>query len=1441
MALSLRNIHLLQVLLLLVLILLTVIILWPFQRALDESMEEFKLQLISYLEGRIGRTIEYDSISPALFRFLEIRELAIYHESEPEESLVRIKKVRVSYNILKLFSPEPLLAVDEFRFENSHFHIDAERDAPILELLQDIRTAGDSRAPSSLIGENIRFSGRNLSIEYYHSGRIYRAEDIFFDVERIGERYEGSARAGLFFTGTAGDPLGFGESRINAVGSASLDFRRFEYTLDFDNLVTDVATIPQIAFYLELNPESVELRKIQDREPFDLSLSYQRGSGTTVVSLLSERFTPSSVIRLNGDYISYNEWLKTTISGSAALELNGEEDKLQYSADLRLSVPSRAAGIVVDSRLDFRGDRDGLSFSTLSMDTEIGRASYRGDLRFDSFLPDGSLSLRDITLPTGDYLNLDLSLNRRENRVVLNGGSRIDGILFPELKGSVQYRERRWEYSLAIPVQNRGTEPGLISLDGMYTRDQGYLQASAVLEALRLETIQTLASGSEASKWLIDEQLQAGGSLFFYRDGENFSFLAPDLLINSAADPGKEIPLELSGSNFGYRLTLGDLRYGIYRATGDAEIKKSGGGYDFSLSAEVQDIPYAIRGRFEDSQLVAEGTYIKTFFADFSDTVSLVLVSEGFPLPFPKVLTRLDLNLRGYVGGPGDWGLWSEQSRIRNIPGQAGENSVELSFRADNQRLDLYHVRYSDQLSVVEGNGFFTFQRLAPSAAIPFGAEGWMQLDGDGTDERYQLIVSLREDEVESDFQFRDAPLSRFGRLPFGGLFSGDLTVKGLPSDPDIFLRLELAEGELNQDPFAMSTVLTLEEKTLSIKEFSLGYLGAEIRDGTGLYQLEQGKLEFDAGFRFPMRGEFIQGDLDLSGRTIGLLNRTEIAQVLRNPFDGVVAVNNVLRGNEPADGWTIDFGYDGNLFAFYGGPDGAISGTVNNSKEFSLAVSDPLPAQLRLEGRIAGGEIDASLESISVDLIAIQSIFNFPFFAVQSGSLTGKNLAVRGALNDPDFFGELSLRDLRASSAVIPDEIGPFSTLLRLEAKQLSIEDAYLPVGLGSVSADLNFVMEHWIPSTYAIRLDIDPNQGIRVKTDISKLKLDGYARGVFTISGDNLGTEIGGDLRVSSAVLTLTNQEPQAPMREERGFKTDLTLTTGKSVEFLWPSINLPIIRSFARTDQELRIQSDRSAGTFSVEGRVEIQGGIILYFQRNFYIKEGSIRFRENEIQFDPILSARAELREVNAEGEDVQIFLIVDERPLSKFAPRFESIPSYSDVEIAALLGTSIFGSPVGDTINPSDALIQTSDLLVGQLGIIRSFEQSMKEILNLDLFSVRTQIFQNILLDRMVVEEQEDEFASTNSSAIGRYLDNTTLFLGKYFGDDVFLEAMLQVKSNEQFFADFGGEQVYELDTEVSVEWRTPFFLFDFSVSPDFRDIVSSVTTARVGLSWALSF
>ena len=58
---------------------------------------------------------------------------------------------------------------------------------------------------------------------------------------------------------------------------------------------------------------------------------------------------------------------------------------------------------------------------------------------------------------------------------------------------------------------------------------------------------------------------------------------------------------------------------------------------------------------------------------------------------------------------------------------------------------------------------------------------------------------------------------------------------------------------------------------------------------------------------------------------------------------------------------------------------------------------------------------------------------------------------------------------------------------------------------------------------------------------------------------------------------------------------------------------------------------------------------------------------------------------------------------------------------------------------------------------------------MRQLLNLDLFSVRTQIIQNLVAQRV--------FGTTVNP-----LDNTSVSLGKYIGNDLFLQMLVRLQS-----------------------------------------------------------
>jgi hypothetical protein len=221
----------------------------------------------------------------------------------------------------------------------------------------------------------------------------------------------------------------------------------------------------------------------------------------------------------------------------------------------------------------------------------------------------------------------------------------------------------------------------------------------------------------------------------------------------------------------------------------------------------------------------------------------------------------------------------------------------------------------------------------------------------------------------------------------------------------------------------------------------------------------------------------------------------------------------------------------------------------------------------------------------------------------------------------------------------------------------------------------------------------------------------------------------------------------------------------------------------------------------------------------------------------------LTARAEIREVTPDGP-VRIFLIADGQRLSEFSPRFESNPPLVNTDIIAILGGNILQTAGTGPVNLGTALVSTSDI-VTQFGFFRQFENNVRNALDLDLFAIRTSFIQNILLTAI---NPLDENATPIAPSLGTYLNNTSIFMGRYLGDKVFGQLVVQMRSRDEqlnptisTFNDgiqaFGGVSI---DAEVSLEWQTPLFLLEWNLAPQNPQELF-IRDNRFSLRWSFSY
>lgn len=72
-------------------------------------------------------------------------------------------------------------------------------------------------------------------------------------------------------------------------------------------------------------------------------------------------------------------------------------------------------------------------------------------------------------------------------------------------------------------------------------------------------------------------------------------------------------------------------------------------------------------------------------------------------------------------------------------------------------------------------------------------------------------------------------------------------------------------------------------------------------------------------------------------------------------------------------------------------------------------------------------------------------------------------------------------------------------------------------------------------------------------------------------------------------------------------------------------------------------------------------------------------------------------------------------------------------------------------------------------------------------------------------------------------SIGNFLDNSTVYIGKYFGDALYADAMLQVVYDEKTFDRGKFLSGLHLQPEIGFEMNSPYATIRFSISPDFTD------------------
>jgi translocation and assembly module TamB len=1427
-----RKSLLIQIIVFLIVTGITAFLFVPVQNTIEEKLSGLRVDAIAYLENVLGRTISYDEVSPSFFRSIKIRGLTVYGSERPETPLLKIRQVRIYYRLFPLLLGDPIDAVYQIRIENSEIEINEENDADIIKLVRDFIANREE-----LIIPNLVFVGKNLRFSYTQGDFSAEAGRVFTRLTRGGP---GSFQVQLRGEISTRFPEPFGQitgldTKLQIFGTVPENFSSADLRVRLKDISTNLFTLHEQNFRFSFHERELQLQKIQGREPVDISASFDLDSTRGEMTILTEDFYPSSYgTLLSGSLPKIRPWLTTRISGVIECSYSIKTGELEYSADIEAYANNEILPFPVYTEIDAAGNLDSVDIDRALVQTYRGTVVYAGSFHFSTLMPSGVCRVIDLTAAEGYPVNGTFILRPYKNVLRIQSDAvTVAEARFSNLTSFLSFRKD--EYELRLQAAVGSSEGSLLSFEGnLTTGDNPFFQGAVEMEDCSAAEIASLlplpVRKSDVEPFFIDTEI------FFTTDFDQYAYVSPYFTVSSPTEEKKGVAFSVAGNSETIEITGIEGRWENIFASGTLTVDfTESGSLDFQSRMRVNGFDYAFNGILKpETGMQLEGSYNTRVLVFLQENKFVFHASTaGIPFRYNNSAGEINLELYGLYEDPDSWRAYI--STLELVNGKIGE---EYTFNAgmkavvDRENLYIQHLRLEDRYSVLEGRG-----RALIGAIDPLDLKGWITMADSDTKEVYTLAGGVAGRTMDANISFTSSPIRRFQIEQLAGDINGSLTVSGAVSSPSFVFGFATKNATLNNDKIGISGRVISTKEYMEIPDFTLTYLSNRLTLRNCEYNHVQGDISLTGDFSGIFQGRELQSKISASGFTEKRGPRKKIGDILKGNLSGNFVLSPITYRDELLDPWEISFQKNGPFFSVRREPDNTITAKIKSDGYFEMKISEPLPFQLYAEGTVRKNRINADVKDINLDIEALNTVLNIPYFDINRGTGRG-NLSISGTLTDPDFSGKLQIIDGYAENPLIPVDLGPFRADLLFSGKNFTVPLFYVQAGAAEVAAELDFIIDHWIPKYYLIEIESVGNAGVPMVTNFSRIYVDGDVLIDMVLAGDFSGIDISGELTPKNMRLTL-GDAPEQEGSSNFAFNVDLTVNTGRQIEFLWPAETFPVLQTYAETDESVEIQYNSLAKSYSVTGDVSTRGGQIFYFNRNFLLKEASISFNEEQGRFDPKLTARAELREITDTGEDVTIIMIVDEKPFSQFSPRFESDPPLPGNEVLALLGQNIMTQIGGEQIDLGATLALTGNIFLKQLGIMASIENTMKEILRLDLFSIRSQMLENLLTDRFFAKNVTEERGE--AATLGRYLDNTTLFLGKYLSEDIFLEAMLGLRLKQSEGEILYTNEEFVIDTEVSLEWKTPLALLEFSFMPDMTDLFGTPPAISLALSWGFSF
>ncbi len=1438
---------------------------------LDRMVGHLREQVSVQVADRLGARIRYGTVARSALRALQISDLELLGTSG--DVLLSARRLRVHYSLRTLLSTRSAVdAVNRVELTGVVANLRLPRDqGPVSAALGGLGAAADGAAQASVLPWPLTIADARVTVTVDSdrtsgSGHVdLRELSLRLEPDGDGVRIvDARARLDAALADLAGHATEL-DTRIRLDGRLGPgDASRA--TVRVGAVQSSLGTIPAREVQAAWDGTTLGLTTLADDRGSVLRVWIEPERRLIRADLQAEQFSPIGLVRPAGPLARLSPWFDTTVTGTGSV-IAGPDGVLRYDADIGFAAPPALLGGLpgepVEVDLTVRGDGTTATVAPLVLRSTAGAARYEGTIDTRTGIAAGRLAVTDLDLngrPIGASaaveadlqamrLSLregvvaigDAALSELAGHVVLHGAA-------PDGGAAAASPSLQVDLTWVPPVSGDGTATatGAVTLGRrpVFTGrvDLENVDAGVLYGLLRPADPDDAEASGLPDGLLVSARLEGS--------------VGPDLLaleVSSASVVQRAGPLrarfnavatERSLEIVDLDLVVGASTRAVGSATLDAERLYASG----RIELDGEQVPGTIRLETGDGVTVRGpwGLMVQLWPDEElrpADVLARIAATEaGGPTPFRMNLegypvaaagedVAADATLAGIVRrpwaflgslGPSGRGadaltdlaaagvvLADSRLALRGLTVGDLPARLEIDFGYDLGVLSADRIHFAVGEQDVTGAG-----TLNVTTHDGFRAAGQVLLESG--QERYDAAVSIAPGMLDVDVDVNLLRLDRLVPLPIPGTASGRIRITGSLAEPLITAELTSHDVPLDKDYVTLALQSTYDGRRIAIDDLAVDFRDHRIRGVAGSIDTSTGTVAVGGRYEGEYLGQPLSLDLAVTG-TASFPAGSAPERSLPVEAALTVAATAVTVGDLSKPSWEAAVRWEEGGLAFSGGPLDGLSGRIATDGAFEVEVSAPLPLQGSASGTLSGSELSAQLSIAALDLTLLNTLMHTSAVKVVAGSAAG-TVRLHGPINDPAMLGALQATGVVLESSLIPQRVGPLAFPVAATDRELTVGRTRPERGVAPVEMHGTVRFGQWAPTAYDFSVQTATEEGVPVEYRFGPISIAGVALGSVQITGDRDATHIAGAVEADSARVFIDNAGRGSPPAWEP-LTVDLEATTGRGVELTWPSDDLPILEALVDVDQTVSVSYDGFSGDYSVVGDVAIRRGELFFFNRTFVLRDGLVSFAEDGGRFDPMVTVRAETRERSADDGTLRIYLDADS-PLSALDPqtvRLSSDPTRPVPELRAMLGAPFADGTADEDID----LLAVAGGMATQFGMVRPMERALRDSLGLDLFSIRSQLVENLLRTPLGVSSPD-------------LLDNTEIVVGKYLGDGLFLEALVRVESDT---VSPGPE--LRTNLELSLEWATPFFLLEWSLLPSLTDPFQ--TGSALSLSWRFNY